>query len=61
MADNDWWRSPFCTGGTCVELARTKDAVMLRDAKEPGQPPLVAGSLEWDQFVAGVKAGDFDF
>ena len=52
--------SSFCDYGSCVEVAGLDDGtVALRDSKVGGSPYLFT-SAEWDAFVAGVKAGEFD-
>lgn len=52
--------SSFCDMGTCVEVAGLDDgSVALRDSKVGGSPYIFT-SREWDAFLAGVKAGEFD-
>ena len=54
--------SSFCNFGSCVEVGRTDDgAVLVRDAKDRAQKALAFTDEEWAAFVAGVKAGEFDF
>jgi uncharacterized protein YeaC (DUF1315 family) len=54
--------SSFCSLGTCVEVGRTPDgAVLVRDTKDRAQQALAFTPDEWTAFVAGVKAGEFDF
>ena len=53
--------SSFCSFGNCVEVGRSPEgAVMVRDTKDRGQE-LTFSDEEWVAFVAGVKAGEFDF
>ncbi len=53
--------SSFCSFGNCVEVGRSPEgAVMVRDTKDRAQE-LVFTDEEWVAFVAGVKAGEFDF
>lgn len=61
--DSDFIRSSRCTfpPGGCVEVASTAAAVAIRDAKNPTQTALVFSRAEWVAFIAGVKAGEFDF
>jgi hypothetical protein len=52
-------------GGSCVEAGPFNDgtgrvAVRHSHHRETG-PVIVYTKPEWDAFVAGVKAGDFDF
>ncbi|GJF06157.1 hypothetical protein PSD17_51050 [Pseudonocardia sp. D17] len=53
-------RSSFCNGNGCVEVAATDDGICVRDAKNTSNPAHVFSVAEWDAFVAGVKAGEFD-
>lgn len=60
-----WRRSTHCAAGTCVEVAieRVADTVtqvLVRDSKNPHREPLAFTGPEWEAFVAGVKAGEFD-
>ncbi len=54
--------SSYCNFGNCVEVGRTPDGtVLVRDTKNRVQQALVFTDEEWTAFVAGVKAGEFDF
>lgn len=54
--------SSYCSYGSCVEVGRTDDgAVLVRDAKDRTQQALAFTAEEWVAFIAGVKAGEFDF
>jgi hypothetical protein len=54
--------SSFCNFGSCVEVGRTSDGdVVVRDSKDRAQEALAFTPDEWTAFVAGVKAGEFDF
>ncbi|MCK2219944.1 DUF397 domain-containing protein [Actinomadura sp. ATCC 31491] len=57
-----WRKSSFSgdNGGECVEVAELPDAVAVRDSKDPGGPKLLFTPAEWDAFLAGVKAAEFD-
>lgn len=58
----DFRISTHCTYGNCVEVGRTSDgAVLVRDTKDRAQQALAFTGEEWAAFVAGVKAGEFDF
>jgi hypothetical protein len=51
-----------CSFGGCVEVGRTPEgAVLVRDTKDRTREPLTFTDEEWTAFVAGVKAGEFDF
>ena len=54
--------SSYCSFGGCVEVGRSPEgAVVVRDTKDRTQEPLTFTDGEWVAFVAGVKAGEFDF
>ena len=54
--------SSFCSFGNCVEVGRNDEgAVLVRDTKDRAQQALAFTDEEWAAFVAGVKAGEFDF
>ena len=58
----DFQVSSYCSYGNCVEVGRSADGVVLvRDTKDRAQQALVFTDEEWAAFVAGVKAGEFDF
>ena len=55
----DFKISSFCSFGSCVEVGRSPDGgVRMRDATKQA---LTFSDEEWVAFVAGVKAGEFDF
>lgn len=56
-----WRRSSYSNNGTCVEVADLPDGGrMVRDSKDSASPVLTFTHAEWDAFVQGVKAGEFD-
>jgi hypothetical protein len=68
-----WARSSHCSGGDCVEVQyETRNAspstvvasdemvVKLRDSKDPDGPVLTFTQDEWQRFILGAKAGNFD-
>jgi hypothetical protein len=56
-----WRRSRQCASGACVEVAKIGEEVLIRDSKNRDLRPLAFSQIEWEAFVAGVKAGDFGF
>jgi len=46
-------------GANCVEVSREED-IAVRDSKDPSGGALSFTRDEWDAFVKGVKAGEFD-
>ena len=58
----EFFVSSFCSFGNCVEVGRSPEgAVLGRDTKDRAQEALAFTDEEWTAFVAGVKAGEFDF
>lgn len=57
-----WRKSSFSSGqGECVEVAEAPDGGRyVRDTKDRSQPAHYFTPAEWDAFVRGVKAGEFD-
>ncbi|MEV4187115.1 DUF397 domain-containing protein [Streptosporangium canum] len=71
----EWRKSSFSgnNGGDCVEVAELKDVtgglghkaghtdlIAVRDSKDPDGPKLFFTPTEWDAFINGVKASEFD-
>lgn len=57
----EWHRSSRCANGGCVEVARLgTDEFAVRDSKRADSPVLTYDRQEWDAFIEGVKAGEFD-
>jgi hypothetical protein len=54
------WHRARCDGGTCVEVAATGEAVMVRSSADPDGTPVTLSRDEWQAFLAGVKDGAFD-
>jgi hypothetical protein len=54
-------KSSFSGGGGCVEVRRLPDGrVALRDSKDRDLAPHRFTPAEWNAFLAGVRAGEFD-
>jgi hypothetical protein len=53
-------KSSFCADKSCVEVARTDAAVLVRDGKNRDQPHLRVSREDWNVFLKGVVAGEFD-
>lgn len=61
--DKQWTKSTFCESGTCVEvLVPVIGDVLLRRSRDrlSGNTILTFTKDEWDAFIQGVKAGEFD-
>lgn len=53
-------RATTCGSGTCVEVAQVDASVLVRDSKHPDGPVLRFSIEEWEAFLLGVEAGEFD-
>lgn len=65
LTDARWRTSSFSgnnnSGNGCVEVAFLPDGgVAVRDTKDRALAPHRYTAAEWDAFVAGVRAGEFD-
>lgn len=54
-----WRRSTRCEGGACVEVALSASAVAVRNSVSP-EVSVDFSAPAWQEFVAGVRAGEFD-
>lgn len=57
-----WMKSTRCdnSSGNCVEVAFLDGIVAVRNSTEPLGPTLLHTRPEWEAFLGGVKAGEFD-
>lgn len=57
-----WFKSSRSgAAGHCVQAAFLENrGVGVRDSKNPDGPALLFTEPEWDAFIAGAKAGEFD-
>jgi hypothetical protein len=61
-----WRKASFCASGECVEVAQRNGLIVLRSSN--GRRGIFVGprrrvhytAQEWQTFVRGVKAGEFD-
>ena len=59
----DWTKSSYSgNSGSCVEYTTQtdNDTIAMRDSKDPEGGILEFSAGSWNNFVAAVKAGDFD-
>jgi hypothetical protein len=57
-----WVKSSLSfANGDCALVARTEHgSVLVRDSKDANGPCLIFTASEWDAFIEGAKAGQFD-
>jgi hypothetical protein len=61
MISEDYRKSTFSSASGCVEVRRLPDGrIALRDTKDRRLPPHHFTPAEWNAFLAGVRAGEFD-
>lgn len=61
MGTRNWHKSSFSSGGdNCVDVRVTEETVQVRNSKRIHLDPQVFTHDEWDAFIKGVKAGEFD-
>lgn len=62
LADAYWFKSTRSGGSKeCVEVAFLGSGnVGVRDSKDPSGPAQVFAPRSWDDFIAGVRDGEFD-
>lgn len=59
--DEPRWRATRqCDGGQCVQIGILGDSVLIRNSADQDGKRLTMSRDEWQEFVAGVKDGDFD-
>lgn len=58
---DEWKKSSFCESSGCVYVAVAEiDSGQVVHVRDDYGPFLTFSLEEWDAFVAGVKAGEFD-
>ncbi len=57
-----WMTSSYSNGagGMCVEVAPLGAGMVVRDSKNPAGAVLAFSAAEWDAFLSGARAGEFD-
>lgn len=59
-SEANWRRSTLCATGSCVEVAIAGRHVAMRDSKSNRGPVLEFDRKAWEDFLAGVRNGEFD-
>jgi hypothetical protein len=52
------WHHYACDSGSCIEVAKSDEMILIRDSKDPDGPVLRFSQDEWNAFVLGVRQGD---
>lgn len=62
LSQLQWYKSSFSSAnGQCCMCARLDDGGMaLMDSKNPDGSVLIFSHAEWQAFISGVMAGEFD-
>lgn len=63
MLTDKYKKSSYSGNGGCVEVGfggDTGDKVFVRDSKDPSKPPHTFTRREWQAFLDGARAGEFD-
>jgi hypothetical protein len=55
-----WKKSTASGGGGCVEVARVGEMLLVRDSKNPSGSILSFSRVEWEAFLVGARAGEFE-
>ena len=55
-----WRKSSYSTsnGGNCVEVGTTRDAIAVRDSKDPYGPVLAVSRASWQAFSRHLRMID---
>jgi Domain of unknown function (DUF397) len=60
LSTASWRKSSHSGNNGCVEVAFVQGRVAVRDSKDRTGPVLVFDRHEWDAFLRGVRASEFD-
>ena len=60
LSTASWRKSSWSYNNGCVEVAFVEGHVAVRDSKDRTGPVLVFTAHEWQAFLHGVRAGEFD-
>ena len=61
FSDDEFRVSSFTASGTsCVAVAMGGGMIGMRDSKDPHGPVLLFNAKEWQAFLSGVKADEFE-
>jgi len=55
-----WRKAKRCDSGQCVEMARRGESILIRSSVDHDGTYITLSGDEWQEFLSGVKNGDFD-
>jgi hypothetical protein len=55
-----WRTSSRCGNNTCVSVATHAAGMLVRDSKLDDSPILAFNTDDWNAFLTGIRAGEFD-
>jgi Domain of unknown function (DUF397) len=55
-----WKKSTRSAANGCVEVLIDQQDIFIRDSKDQLGPALRFTPVEWEAFIGGVRAGEFD-
>jgi predicted secreted Zn-dependent protease len=58
--DLNWRVSRTCDSGACIMVAPYGNSIVFGNTRQPDGPIYLYTKTEWEEFLAGVKLGDFD-
>ncbi len=59
--DKPSWRvARHCESGACVQIGTSGESVLVSSSADPDSLYVAFSRQEWQEFVAGVKEGEFD-
>ena len=59
--NEDWHKSSYSGyNGDCLQARLEDGMVRVRDSKNPDGPVIEFTPREWEDFLAGAKAGEFN-
>jgi Domain of unknown function (DUF397) len=60
QGDLRWKIARNCENGACVQVAASREMIIVGSTKNPGGPFLVCSRDDWQNLVSRIKNGAFD-
>jgi hypothetical protein len=58
---SQWRKSSASETGGCLEVRFAAEEIQVRNSRDPLGPALTFTRREWEAFLAGASAGEFDW